>query len=129
MTYTDLRLLPYIMLGGALGSAFRYITTIFVGGNTETFPWHTIVVNVIGCFLMGIVAELMALYWSPSAELRVFLTIGFLGGFTTFSSFALDIGYLSSRNNIIGSASYIILSVTLSITAFFFATFLIKRFY
>lgn len=127
MSLTDLKLIPYIMLGGALGSALRYVSIVFVGGNSETFPWHTIFVNVLGCLVMGILTELMALYWSPSAELRSFMTMGLLGGFTTFSSFALDVGYLSSRHNNIGAVGYILISVVLSIIAFFFGSFLIKR--
>jgi fluoride exporter len=72
-------ILPYVMLTGALGSGARYL----VG---RTFPHGTIIVNVLGCFALGAVVQL-ATSGDWSAEMRAAVAIGFLGGFTTYSSF------------------------------------------
>ena len=72
-------ILLYVMLMGALGSGARYL----VG---RTFPHGTIIVNLVGCFALGAVVQLaVSASWSP--ELRAAIAIGFLGGFTTYSSF------------------------------------------
>ncbi|OFX13756.1 MAG: hypothetical protein A2516_10440 [Alphaproteobacteria bacterium RIFOXYD12_FULL_60_8] len=80
-----------IALGGALGSVARWIMsnkiTHMVG---SSFPWGTLAVNVVGCFLLGVVAEGMARSWNLSPEVRDFIRVGILGGFTTFSTFSLD---------------------------------------
>ena len=69
----------YVMLAGGLGSVARYLIGI-------TFPHGTIIVNVLGCFVLGAVVQLApAGNWSP--ELRAAIAVGFLGGFTTYSSF------------------------------------------
>ena len=77
--------------GGALGASARYLLgrasgRLFGFG----FPWGTLTVNVLGCFLMGVLIEAMALRWPVHNELRAFLTVGVLGGFTTFSAFSAD---------------------------------------
>ncbi len=54
------------------------------------FPWGTLAVNVVGCFVIGVFAELIARKFNASTELRLLLITGFLGGFTTFSAFSLD---------------------------------------
>ena len=79
-----------IALGGSLGSVARYgLSTLVYQATSETFPWGTLVVNLTGCFLIGVVAEIFDAAIVPS-EWRSFVTIGFLGGFTTFSTYTLE---------------------------------------
>src|SRR5262245_38198281 len=101
-----------IAAGGAIGSMARYLLssqiTHFVGPG---FPWGIMIVNVLGCFTMGVIAELAALTWNMSPEMRAFLTTGVLGGFTTFSAFALDLAVLTQRDDMVGAVLYVIGSV------------------
>ena len=76
-------------------------------------------VNVGGSFIMGVLVEVMALAWSPSLELRAFMTVGALGAFTTFSTFSLDFMVLFERGALGAALLYALLSVVLSITALF----------
>ncbi len=72
-----------VCLGGALGSGARYATSLWAASAIGTaFPFGTLIVNVVGSFLIGAVMEMM-----PPSELRLVLTVGVLGGFTTYSSF------------------------------------------
>ena len=89
----------WVALGGAIGSAARYGVNILVGTAAwrREFPWHTLIVNVLGCFIMGLLVELMALKLNVGNEVRAFLTTGILGGFTTFSAFSLDFALLVER--------------------------------
>ena len=109
-----------VFIGGGLGAATRYGVNVFVprlvGGD---YPWHTLVINVTGCFIMGLLTEMMALRLNVSNEMRLFLTTGILGGFTTFSAFALDFAFLVERRDMIGAAGYVLASVGLSIIACF----------
>nr|WP_245593535.1 fluoride efflux transporter CrcB [Azospirillum halopraeferens] len=109
-----------VAAGGALGSVGRYLTMVTVGHWLGTgFPYGTLTVNVAGCFVMGVLAELAALVWSPSPELRALVMVGVLGGFTTFSSFALDIGVLVGRNAYLEAGMYMAASLVLTVTGFF----------
>jgi len=85
----------------------------------EGFPWGTLTVNVVGCFAMGVLVELMALAWLPSAEMRAFLTVGILGALTSFSAFSLDITVLHGRGETLLAVSYILVSVLAPIAAIF----------
>ncbi len=109
-----------VAIGGATGSVARYLLMTAVGQWLGTqFPYGTLTVNAIGCFTMGALAELAALVWSPSPELRALVMVGVLGGFTTFSSFTLDVGLLVSRDAFLSAAGYVLASMVLTIAGFF----------
>ena len=105
--------------GGALGAMARYGVAIWMVGRFGQAGWMaTLAVNMAGGFLMGIFAALLASSVYISEPLKSFLSIGFLGGLTTFSSFALD-GYdFWMRSDLIGAAGYIGASVILSLASF-----------
>ena len=122
-----LKIAAIVGAGGAVGSILRYLVSVYIGGSHETFPWHTFIVNTVGCFLMGVLTEYLALYWSASYELKTFLTVGFLGGFTTFSSFALDFGTLYAKGQLTTAILYLVITNVFVIGSFFGGIFLIKN--
>jgi CrcB protein len=80
-----------VMLGAALGGLARYVIgTAVMQRFTGRFPLGTLVVNVLGCFLIGILMPLLTERGEPRPNLRLFLVVGVLGGYTTFSSFAWE---------------------------------------
>ena len=80
-----------VLAGGALGSAARYLVAVWmVNRFGPDFPWGTLTVNVVGSFLIGLIATLADELGSIGSEARVFLIVGVLGGFTTFSAFSLE---------------------------------------
>lgn len=113
-------MLAAVAAGGAAGSVARYLLMTAVGQWLGTqFPYGTLTVNALGCFTMGVLAELAALVWSPSPELRALVMVGVLGGFTTFSSFTLDVGVLVGRNELAAAAGYVLASLVLTVVGFF----------
>ncbi len=80
-----------IFVGGGTGSALRYLMSGMVYRMTALgFPYGTVVVNITGCFLIGFLMSALAARFDDSPALKVFLTIGLLGGFTTYSSFSYE---------------------------------------
>lgn len=81
-----------VAIGGALGSAFRYFFGTWVQALSRSidFPYGTLAVNLVGCFVIGFLAQLVEARGAFNSEARLFVFIGILGGFTTFSSFAND---------------------------------------
>lgn len=79
-------------LGGCIGSILRYLMVGFIYNHMDypAFPYGTMAVNLIGCFVIGILSGLAETREVITPELRIFLFIGILGGFTTFSSFGYD---------------------------------------
>jgi len=125
-----LNTIAMVALGGAFGAVSRYGFNILgykIAG--DSFPLATLSVNVIGSFLMGLVIALMAHIWQPPAELRVFIVTGFLGAFTTFSTFSLDFAALWERNAYTLAGLYLGASVVLSIAALFAAMALVRAVY
>lgn len=123
----QLQLIAAVAAGGACGAVGRYFVAAQVTAWTGIgFPFGTLTVNVLGCFAMGLLVELSALVWSPSPELRSFLTVGFLGAFTTFSTFSLETGLLYERGALLLCALYVLASVALSVGAFFAALALVR---
>jgi len=106
----------FVALGGALGASGRYavgILTLHISGNN--FQWGTIFVNVVGSFCLGIIVAAMTFAWSPSPEMRSFLIVGLLGGFTTFSAFSLETVVLLEKGHLELALIYIVGTVLLSI--------------
>lgn len=109
-----------VAAGGAAGAVARYLSMVALAALVGSgFPWGTLFVNVLGSLVMGILAELGALAWQPSPELKVLLTVGVLGGFTTFSTFSLDVALLIERHDWAVAFAYIAGSVILSVGALF----------
>ncbi|KAF0112744.1 MAG: putative membrane protein involved in chromosome condensation CrcB-like [Rhodospirillaceae bacterium] len=124
-------LAPKILLavagGGALGAMARYVTMSLMGHFAgAAFPWGTLFVNVTGSFLMGALVEFGVTRWAMTPETRAFLVVGVLGGFTTFSTFTLDIVTLMERHVSFGAFLYVLLSVTLGLAAFFAALVVVR---
>ena len=108
-----------VAAGGALGALARWLMVVQVTRLLGAgFPAGTMVVNVLGSLAMGLVAALLAHGLSLSAELRTFLTVGFLGGFTTFSAYTLDAVGLAERGEWLPAAFYTAGSVALGVLAF-----------
>ena len=119
-TTLNLRLILAVALGGAIGSVARYLVGIGSGKLFGLdFPWGTLIINIAGSFLIGVLVESFALKWDLPQAVRVFLTIGICGGFTTFSTFSLDSYLLIDRGELWPAAAYMAGSVALSIAALF----------
>ena len=82
--------LAVISLGGGIGALARYGLGTLLPTRPGQFPWGTFVTNVAGCFLIGVLMVLITEVWSAHRLVRPFLGVGFLGGFTTFSTFAVE---------------------------------------
>lgn len=110
-----------VFLGAGVGGALRHgvnvgAARLFGYG----FPFGTLAVNVMGSFLMGLVAGYFAFRPGMGQHLRLFLTTGVLGGFTTFSAFSLDTALLVERHSYGLAAGYAVGSVAASVSALFF---------
>ena len=118
-----------IFLGGGVGALLRFLISeqtdrLF----SSSFPFGTIVVNVLGAFLMGLVVSYFADKVNISQNIKMFLTIGFLGGFTTFSTFNLDFYQLFSNGEILASLLYLFVTFTFTVIAFYLGLSLFKFF-
>lgn len=107
----------WVALGGALGAVGRYL----VGLSLKTasgFPWATMSVNILGSLLMGLVIGWLSRQNGGSDALRLFVAVGILGGFTTFSAFSMDLFTLLERRDIAATMLYLSGSVLGSLVAF-----------
>ena len=95
-----------VMLGGAIGSALRFLTYHAYGRWTRIshFPIGTLTVNVVGCFLIALIVEVAINTSIMSANTRVFLTVGVMGGLTTYSSFNHDLVEALRRGDYVSTA-------------------------
>jgi fluoride exporter len=110
----------WIALGSAIGGVARFWTSGLIAHHFgETFPWGTLIVNVLGCFIIGLIATLT----SPDGrifvgtETRQFLMLGICGGYTTFSSFSFQTLELVRDGELFRASAYILLSVLLCLVA------------
>ncbi len=104
--------------GGAVGSVARYAVGVLMAPATGAFPWATLLVNVVGAFLIGWFARVFS---APDADhvMRLALTTGFCGGFTTFSTLSAETVTLLQQGKAGRAALYIALSLLLGLTATF----------
>lgn len=109
-----------IALGAAIGANLRYWTSLWAAQRWGTvFPYGTLLVNVIGSFLIGLLLVLAATRVSLSEPLRLLLVTGLLGGFTTFSSFSYETYTLITSGDIIGAGLYLFSSFGLGMIGVF----------
>ncbi len=123
----DIKNILLVFAGSAVGGTARYAVGLFVQSkNNVNFPLGTAVINVLGCFLIGMVYAIAARNAQSSSEIKLLLATGFCGGFTTFSAFALENLELFKSGQYLTALTYIILSVVLGILAVFLGAYLLK---
>jgi fluoride exporter len=113
----DLRALLAIAFGGGIGSVLRYMVAILVTTRTGPgFPWSTLVINVTGSVLIGIIAEITQTRAVAASNIeRLFWMVGVLGGYTTFSTFSLDVVTLGGDRAALLAVAYAVGSVILGV--------------
>src|SRR5438445_7601799 len=116
-------------VGGGLGALARYYIAGMIQSATTSFPWGIFVVNITGGLLMGVIVEASALKLNLPPDLRAFLTVGILGGYTTFSTFSLDSALLLQKGEYAQAAAYMIGSVALSVLALFAGLWIVRMIY
>jgi fluoride exporter len=116
----NFQLVTAVAVGGAIGSVARYLVGIGSGKLFGlNFPWGTLIINIVGSFLIGAFVESFALKGEVPQAVRAFLTVGICGGFTTFSTFSLDSYLLMDRGQWGPAAFYMIGSVVLGLAGLF----------
>ncbi|WP_239058229.1 fluoride efflux transporter CrcB [Bacteroides sp. 214] len=114
-------------LGGGLGSILRFLTSVIVNKYTQTtYPLSTFTVNIIGCFIIGMLLGLFERNQIINTDLRLLFMTGFCGGYTTFSAFALENINLFQSGHTLTALLYIVASVILGLLAVWGGVLLIK---
>ncbi len=104
---SDGTVLAVIALGGGIGSLARYGMAQVLPTMPGQFPWGTFLTNVIGCALIGVLMVLITEVWSAHRLLRPFLGVGVLGGFTTFSTYAVEFRNLLRPDSVVLAFGYL----------------------
>lgn len=115
-----------VSTGSFLGGTFRYFLPQILGLHSASFPFGTFIINVLGCFIIGILYGLFERGNLLNTNLRLFLTVGFCGGFTTFSSFINENFKLILQQNFLLPALYITLSLTIGLLMLYIGHQLVK---
>jgi CrcB protein len=107
-----------VALGGALGASARYgLDRLIERRTTSVFPWSTFTINVTGCFAIGLITALVVDRQHLPAWLRVGLVVGFVGGYTTFSTFAQEALEVGEARHVAVAVAYVLASVVVGIAA------------
>jgi len=108
---SEAAVLMVIAAGGALGAAARYLVGLAWPAPPGSFPWATMGINLIGCGLIGVLMVLVAEVWTGQRLVRPFVGTGILGGFTTFSTYAVDLQQLIAGRHLITAVTYLLATV------------------
>ena len=113
-----------VAAGGAIGAVLRLVVGrgMFYLMGSE-FPWGTLVVNILGSFLVGLFVEILSLRFSLSHEWQGFIIIGVFGGFTTFSAFSLEVSLMIEKGDFSTAALYGLVSMFIGVLALFIGLF------
>lgn len=123
MTRKDLlTALAAVAAGGALGAAARYLISTAWPAPPGSVPWAVLAVNVAGCAAIGVLLVTLEAWFPQRRLVRPFLGTGFLGGFTTFSTFAVDVERLAADGYVALALGYLVLTPVLAVTAALFAS-------
>lgn len=115
-----MNMLLAIACGGALGALARHkVGALSLHWFGNGLPYGTLIVNIVGSFILGALTGALTYRFNLPAEVRGFLAVGFCGAFTTFSTFALDVALLTDRGNIMLAGFYVAVSVAGAILAMF----------
>ncbi|MEU8785619.1 CrcB family protein [Streptomyces sp. NPDC048637] len=106
-----------VAVGGGIGAAARYGAALLWPTGKGSFPWTTLGVNAVGCALMGVLMVLITEVWSAHRLVRPFLGTGILGGFTTFSTYAVDIQRLIGAGHPAEAMAYLAGTVVAALAA------------
>jgi len=107
-----------VMVGAALGGGMRYVMGTWMTQRWTTFfPWHTFVINIVGAFLLGLLMALAAHRGVVTPEMRLFLGVGILGGFTTFSALSYETVVLLERGMLAQGVANMVGSMVLGMVA------------
>ena len=115
-----------VSAGGAVGTVCRYLVGLLPIRHESGFPLITLGINVVGAFLIGLIAAAAGKYAGLDPRLLLFLKVGICGGFTTFSTFSLESVNLLQNGQVLVSLSYMALSVLLCVGAVIGAQLLVK---
>lgn len=117
-----------VMTGGAIGAAMRYhLGRLLTQTFGPTFPLGTLTANLLGGLVMGLVVGWLARFDGHAEPWRLFLAVGLLGGFTTFSAFSLEIVNMIERGQWSVAIGYSLLSVVASVLALFIGLFVVRQ--
>lgn len=112
--------------GSFIGGAGRYLVSLLMKGVGKGFPWATLAVNLVGCFLIGLLWGLFSRTASEGSNWALFLTVGLCGGFTTFSTFSKEALMMLQSGNIWGFVGYVAFSVVVGIALVALGYFLVR---
>ena len=119
--------ITYVAVGSVIGGVSRFLLQQFIQRRVEsTFPYGTLVVNLLGCFIIGIVVGLADRGNLMSPQTRIFWATGICGGFTTFSSFINENQSMLLDGELLNTFAYISISIVAGLTATALGLFLIK---
>ncbi len=117
-----------VFIGGGVGSALRYLVSkSFTGWINNPFPYSTFIVNIVGCFLIGIFLSVPEKFDWFTIEYRLFLATGICGGFTTFSAFSYENYALLKEGDYAYFIAYTVLSFGIGLIATFAGVYLMKK--
>ncbi len=106
-----------VALGGGLGAAGRFGVSLVMPARSDGWPWATFTINVAGSLMIGVLAGWLAMRGGAGEPWRLFLGVGVLGGFTTFSAYSLETMRMIERNDWVGASAYSIGSVIVGLVA------------
>jgi CrcB protein len=108
--------LTLIAIFGAVGTLLRYgIQGLVQVGTASTFPWGTLLINLTGCFLLGLIGQITLNRMMISPDWRVAITVGFFGGYTTFSSFGWETAKMLEGGEWLPATGYVAASVVIGL--------------
>ncbi|MFC0270706.1 fluoride efflux transporter CrcB [Metabacillus herbersteinensis] len=114
----------FVAIGGGLGAAARYLLGIWIASKTQSlaFPISILLINVLGCFCLGFTVSIL----NENDPWTLFLTTGFFGAFTTFSTFSMETVTLLQNKRFLHSLTYLFLTIAGSVSAFLFGSMIIQ---
>lgn len=122
-----IKTLLLVGLGGGIGSVLRYLISVLVNKyNVSLFPWATLVVNLLGCLIIGVILGLFEKQILVNTSFKHLFIVGFCGGFTTFSAFAAENFNLLQSGNTLMALTYVLASVVGGLLALWLGWMMVK---